>query len=193
MLHNLALDPISTQSQTGTWTRVNRNKPSERSVIDYIVVKKEDSAAVTENIVDEIGQYRIKGMKDTDHNTLLITFKCSEERKSSKITRWRTNNKEGWINFNKRMREELPADKQIEYTELEKTITRVLEETIGKVTVTIGGSGQKESKEIKELREKRKKSKAKFETTLMKKQNGNEINLAKEEYIDSQKKTEKRN
>ena len=77
MLSTTSLTTISKESETSTRTRVNRKKTSERSAIDYIMIKKSDCAKVTENIVDEQGTFRIKGTNDSDHNTLLLSFKAA--------------------------------------------------------------------------------------------------------------------
>ena len=87
MINNLNLEPISIRSETGTWTRVNRNNPQERSIIDCVIIPKELTQQVKENIVDEEGVYRIKGRKETDHNTLLCKLNFEPKRETKKITR----------------------------------------------------------------------------------------------------------
>ena len=60
-LEDLQLTAISTKSKTGTWTRVPWNKKETKSVIDYIVIKKEDEQLVRDNIVDEAESIKIQG------------------------------------------------------------------------------------------------------------------------------------
>ncbi len=62
----------STNSMIGLWTRINRTKPEERSVIDYIMVTRGLAHQIKKTIVDEIGTYRITGNKETDHNTIVM-------------------------------------------------------------------------------------------------------------------------
>ncbi len=65
--------PTNLQSKTGLWTRENRNNESEKSIIDYILTTA-DIANNVENIeVDEAGTHRLKGKKQSDHNTITLT------------------------------------------------------------------------------------------------------------------------
>ena len=57
-------------------TRENRNNSSEKSVIDYIVTTRDVANNIEHLKVDIEGTYRIKGKKESDHNTILITVKC---------------------------------------------------------------------------------------------------------------------
>ncbi len=91
------LQPILTKCSTGTWTWQNRNKPEEHSLIDYILTIEKVTDKVIDNIVDEERLYRIKGRKNSDHNTMLISINTQCCYKKNKILkRWKLNKKRGW-------------------------------------------------------------------------------------------------
>ena len=73
LLNDLELNPLSTKSETGSQTRVNRNDPDEKAIIDYVIKQKKDDARIIENIVHESGALKIKSAKETDHNTMMIS------------------------------------------------------------------------------------------------------------------------
>ena len=66
--------PITLKTARGIWTRQNRQKPEEKSVIDYILTDTDTHKQVEETIVDEEGTHRIRGTNDSDHNTILTTI-----------------------------------------------------------------------------------------------------------------------
>ena len=74
-----------------------------KSVIDYIVIKKEDEKLVTDNIVNEAESIKIQGTNKSDHNTLCLALKIPHTNESTKITRWKLKNEEGWKYFNKEL------------------------------------------------------------------------------------------
>ena len=74
LIEDTKLTPINTQERTYKWTRQNRKNPTEKSVIDYILVSKEYERSIEEITVDEMGIYRIKGKVDSDHNTINTTI-----------------------------------------------------------------------------------------------------------------------
>ena len=186
MIKNLDLNPISIRSNTGSWTRVNRKKPQEKSIIDYIIMKNETSLKIKENVVDEEGIYRIKGKNETDHNTLMVTVQCQVNKVKRQITRWKTKNKEGWKEFNIKLAQKLDNNGEADYDKLHDIIINTLNETVGKITITTGRNKRKETEEIKRLREKRKMMKTKFEEAIEKKTSQNHIIKAKVNYIQSQ-------
>ena len=93
---DLQLTVISTKSKTGTWTRVPWNKKETKSVIDYIVTKKEDEKYVPDNKVDEAESIKIQGTNKSDHNTLCLALQIPHTNESTPITRWKLKNEEGW-------------------------------------------------------------------------------------------------
>ena len=52
--------PMTLETARGIWTRQNRHKPEEKSVIDYILTDKDTHKQVEETIVDEEGTHRIR-------------------------------------------------------------------------------------------------------------------------------------
>ena len=101
LITHLELQAVSTTASTGTWTWVKRNNQEEHSVIDYIITSKRLTHQIKDNIVDEEGVYRIRGKKESDHNTMLINIGTNIRKDTKIIKRWKLNNKEGWNNFNK--------------------------------------------------------------------------------------------
>ena len=184
MLDNLNLDPVSVDSEYGTWTRENRNNSKEKSVIDYVIIPKEIKKNVLENIVDEKGVYRIKGKKETDHNTILVEIETSKKKETKKIQRWRLNNKEGWKEYNEKIRTNLANTATSNYEEINKIIKQTLEETVGKRTITTGKKKRRESERTKELKEKKKEAKKRFENTN--KEDRNEKRVRLDEYVKCQ-------
>ena len=89
------------KADAGIWTRVNRKKSEEKSVIDYILASPYIAKGIQTLIVDEEGHLRVKGKNETDHNTITMTIKINDPRKPKFQERWRLNNKEGWKLFNK--------------------------------------------------------------------------------------------
>ena len=63
------------KADAGIWTRVNRKKSEEKSVIDYILASPYIAKAIQTLIVDEEGHLRVKGKNETDHNTITTTIK----------------------------------------------------------------------------------------------------------------------
>ncbi len=123
----------------------------------------EDLAKQTSNtIVDEEGNLRLKtsGKKpvETDHNTISTTIKIKAVKKTRKLKRWNTKDKEGWVKFNERMTNAQTAD----YSQFEKFIIKSLKSTIGKRTITINKINKIRSKELTKLRRQKRKSRQEF-------------------------------
>ena len=186
LLEDQDLIPISTKAHPGTWTRVNRNNPLEKSVIDYIIIRKIDEINITENIVDEEGTLRIKGNKETDHNTMTISFKCPLSKTTRVIKKWKLNNREGWAEYNARMAT-INRDIVKNYDAFEKEMNKILEETVGSVKIRVGKRTKPHmNEEQKQLKNKVKQLRKKFQEAV--KNNSDEKGNILEQYIDSQKK-----
>ena len=173
-------------SNNGLWTRRNRHKSEETSVIDYIITSKGLENKINEILVDEEEIYKIKGKSITDHNTLLIELEINYEKtKTETITRWNLNNKEGWNEFNKEFPRKYKETKPTTQSEINKLITNTMEETIGKTIIKIGNKGKKESSYTKNLRNIMKNRKKIYEIALKNKQN--DIPKKQEEYFSAYK------
>ena len=101
-LQNTGLQPMSLEAMTGIWTIVNRNNQTEKSVIDYILATPHVAKQSINIIIDETGNLRIKGRKESDHNTINIETKCQTRKALEKRRIWRTNNEEAWEDSKKR-------------------------------------------------------------------------------------------
>ena len=56
-----SLHPINLDATQGMWTRQNRKKKEEKSIIDYVLVTEQIKKNITEMIVDKEGQLRTRG------------------------------------------------------------------------------------------------------------------------------------
>ena len=81
--------PITLETTRGIWTRQHRQKPDDKSVIDYILTDKDTHNQVEETIIDEEGTHRIRGTNDSDHNTILTTLNINIIHKPEKRTTWK--------------------------------------------------------------------------------------------------------
>ena len=162
IIDNNSLIPISTKAHYGLWTRVNRNNTEERSVIDYIITTETIERNTTSLIIDKEGTLRIKGKKESDHNTILMAIKVNNPRKREYITKWKLENKEGWNQFNKKIKEENNQSElsKRDYEDTERTIIKTMEETVGrqKTRVDKPPPHQTKSKQQKTLGKLRKKN-----------------------------------
>ena len=185
LLENCEVTAISTESQTGTWTRVNRNNTQERSIIDYILIRQCDKHCVTENTVDEAGALRIKGIHETDHNTMTLSFTMPMEKQNKIIRRWKLSNREGWKEFNKQM-ETIDQNKLQDYEYFENTLKETLERTIGSVKINVGNKkSAKEPESIKALRHTKRELRKKLDKEIKNKSEEKQATLA--QYIEAQK------
>ena len=134
IIENNSLIPISTKAQYGLWTRVNRNNTEERSVIDFIITTEAIERNTTSLIIDERGTLRIKGKKESDHNTILMAIKVNNPMKREHTTKWKLENKEGWNQFNKKIKEENNQSElsKRDYEKTERIIINTMEQTVGR-------------------------------------------------------------
>ena len=136
MIDNTRLTPTSMEADTGFWTRVNRNKPSEKSVIDYIIttptIHKHKNRIMM--ITDESGEFRVKGKKESDHNTMILTININQPRKPQFRESWKLNNSEGWKKVNEEIKAQAERNPEVmnDYNKLENAIISTLETTTRK-------------------------------------------------------------
>ena len=164
------LEVISLRSEPGKWTRQNRHKSDEKSIIDYIITTKAIAENVNEVIVDEKGLHRIKGKKETDHNTIITEINTGIKTEIKKIKRWNLNNQEGWGKYNHILQQEYKQNKPQSQEDLQNLIIRTMHRTIGQTTIKIGGNKMKESEKIKQIRETRNKTKKDYKKALKNKE-----------------------
>ena len=134
MIDNTRLTPTSTEADTGFWTRVNRNKPSEKSVIDYIITTPTIHKNRKMMITDESGEFRVKGKKESDHNTMILTININQPRKPQFRESWKLNNSEGWKKVYEEIKAQAERNPEVmnDYNKLENAIISTLETTTGK-------------------------------------------------------------
>ena len=162
--HNLIV--VSLNSKTGKWTRKPRTTTEKESIIDYVLMTPELAKQVTEISIDEAGAYRIKGQKETDHNTIIVELNIDIPIEKKKIKRWDLNNKEGWKKYNQELRTKYEQQKPKTQAKLQELITETMKKTVGMKTITLGGNKVKETEEIKELRREKNEKKALYERAL---------------------------
>jgi len=169
------LVPISLDAE-GTWTREKRTARSEeKSTIDYILVSKELKEQIEEIIVDEEGNYKLKGNKQTDHHTLLLTMNIPIKKKQKKRKIWKKGTKEQWKDYNQELAKKVQETNPKDITEFTKIIQESLKAKIGE-TIIIEGKARKvkETPEIKQARNKHKLLKKEYEEIIKNKNNNKE-------------------
>ena len=179
------LTPISTHASIGNWTRVNRNNTSQKSIIDYILISRNLKEKVKEIIVDEEGTHRIKGVKDSDHNSILLTLDIQMDRHTEKRTRWITDNPDEWKEYNEAIQRSYSNNQPTNYDQYHELITNTMKQTITKQTIWIGRSKPREPPNIIDLRIKKKTAKKAYRKAIKTKNHLTEDYL--QEYIDTRK------
>ena len=183
-LQETGLEHVNTTSMTGVWTRVNRNNPEEKSIIDYILVNHEGKGSIYDLDIDEHGSKRLKNPRsESDHNTItakLRTTRITMEKKT--VSRWKINDQTDWRKYNQLLEENLELTDRT-YEMVETAITKALKDSVGKVTLSIGNNRKpRENKQIKLLRKWKKEKKRNLE-----KANQENKKNALEEYYSSQR------
>ncbi len=173
MINRKKLEVTNINPQKGLWTRVNRNNPNEKSVIDYIVTTRGIHERMGATIIDEEGSLRIKGKAETDHNTILTSISINTERERKLQTRWKMGNSNGWAKYNEVIKTKIEANTRTEdtqemYNKVEKIITSTLEETIGKSTIRTDKPKKTKNEEIVQKRKMMKEKKKLFEEACKK-------------------------
>ena len=161
---NTGLTLMNTSSKCeGKITRKNTSNELEVSAIDFIVVSENVEKWVKKIIIDEDGLTRIKGKKESDHNTITSTLSIDHIDRSRvvKKTNWNLRaSSEKWAQFAEELekrkiastniiqREDIPMNER--YKQWYRQIDDAARSSIGKTTTKIGGK-TKVSKNIEEL------------------------------------------
>ena len=163
-----------TEKCNGVITRQNRNKENEKSAIDFVVATYQAGIWIRKINIDECGDYRIKGKKESDHNTIIVDLETNmTATKSKKITKWNINApEEKWTLFREELSkrreeaEKVMNDKSMDiserYRRWENLIYKAAIKSIGKTTYQTRKI-PKCSQEVGELRKQRKQLKKAFE------------------------------
>ena len=184
LIEELELTPISTKAENGTWTWEKRTNNHQKSIIDYILISKDLVELVEDNIVDSEGILRLKGKKETDHNTLFLKLRTPIRKGSEIITKWKKGNDLQWNEFNKEIQK---ANNEIKenYDEFEEYLIKTLKNKIGETRIRIHDKNKsKPSNETKEKKEKRKILRKEYQKAI--KDQKDDIESKKREYIQAQ-------
>ena len=168
LIKNTDMKPISVSIKEQLWTRVNRKRPNEKSVIDYILVTEGIEKKATDIHIDQQGLYRLKGKQESDHNTITLSADLRIKKDIKKMKKVCTNNKEGWKQFNYVMKEKHDTAPCQNYEELQNRIVETIEETVGIKTITISNNKKWEPPETKELRKNKREARRKLNLAIKK-------------------------
>jgi hypothetical protein len=170
--------PISLSKDKGKWTRVNRNQPNQKSVIDYVITENEDNI-INYLQIDEEGHIRPHHIKtkngveiitETDHNTITMSISPEFTPMPKPTTMcWKSATRTDWENYNKSLQNKIAQSDERPPHIITESIIWALNNSIGRKT--IGNPQIKESKEIKEARRIKRQTRKDFDTAC--KTNGN--------------------
>ena len=114
-LNNLHVPSIT--EETAEWTRENRTKPSERSVIDYIITTEDSNQRIKDTHIDKEKELLLTGKKPSDHNTITCTLHAKTKKIPTKTIKKRApGNKETWRDYNDKMNSLHPSSRRNETT-----------------------------------------------------------------------------
>ena len=154
---------LNQTAKIGTWTRVNRKNPRERSIIDYITTNSEGEKIIRGIEIDEIGTKRLKNTEaESDHNTISFKISLEEKKERTKIKKWNIKEDTNWTEYNRELTKRM-ENKERTYDNLKNAMVEAMEKTIGLITITTSNRRKRESKEVKEKREKKKERKKEWE------------------------------
>ena len=159
----------------GLITRQNRKRPEERSAIDLVAATYQASQWIGSMRIDEAGDFRMRGVNESDHNTIVIDVNISkiEKQKTHKRAVWNIKAPpEKFAAFREKLgvmeskaHQTMSCKLQTmteRYASWERLLYKSAISTIGKTTITSGNT-PKTSQAIKTLREERKQKKKDFE------------------------------
>ena len=127
---------------------------------------------------------RIKGRKESDHNTILIKTGIQTNRPVKKIKRYKMGNKQGWIEYRQQIKNNLVTQTPQTPEKLSAIIVKTLQDTVGEVTITVRKNKRgKESEDVKKAREERRERKKEYEEAI---RSGREVQKMKDQYFMAQ-------
>jgi len=190
MINNTQMVIINTkETHTGTWTRVNRNNPQEKSIIDYILATQNTAKHIIESMTDDIDLYIIKGKNRTDHNVITAKVRTDTKQATKKIKRWKRGTGEQWDQFNKQLTTEWNKlnETMKTYQNLDRIIKTTLRNTVGEITINPNQKRKVNNEEIKMAKQSRKTAKKTFQMAC-KTGNHEQIKYNKDRYVKAQRK-----
>ena len=178
----------------GKITRINTNNANEYSAIDFILGNEHINQWISEIHIDEEGLSKIKGKKETDHNTIIIKIKIQSIDKTRILKKsiWNLRaSAEKWTEYENELKANrqkatavlLDKNKPLEqrYKKWLNEIEKSARKTIGKTTIK-EGSHAKVSNTIKKMRDEKKDQKKIIQHTI----NANERSEAIKKYKEIQ-------
>ena len=153
----------STDKCAGRITRQNTANSEELSAIDFVIVNSTVEKWISEMIIDEDGLFKVKGKKETDHNTILLKMSINniERIKPMKKVGWNLRApEEKWKEFEESLkrRQEKATDIIMnnsmnideKYNKWFRELDNAARESIGKTTFN-SKNKNKVSKEVRNL------------------------------------------
>ena len=138
MLDDTGLIAKPANDEHASWTRVKRKDTTEKSVIDYIVMSKNLAKQTTKLHIDEEGVYRLKGKKDSNHNTIVVELNIPWSEKPTKKKIYNLADQEGWDKFNKKLDDKYERTPPTNYDQLKKQIKDSMSASLKKITIRKG-------------------------------------------------------
>ena len=173
----------------GEITRQNRKNDKEKSAIDFVAASYQASNWINTMVIDEIGEYRMRGVNESDHNTIVIDIAIPKVMKqmSSKKTSWNIKaSEEKFVVFRKKLADSVDVAEKImsdtsksitvRYQQWEKLLYKAAISTIGKTT-TKNIKNMHASKDLKKLRSERRLLKKEFERETCPAKKGEKMQL----------------
>ena len=163
----------------GKWTRKNTSNDTERSEIDYAITTENMWHSVRKMVIDEEEEFKLKGKKPSDHNTMIIELELQahQKRRENKLRKLKINNKTPWEEFRRKARE---LDiYEYNYEIAMKSLNEIIDNTIG--WIDYKPKKKIRNKEIQTARNQRRKSKIRYEKAINGK-NEEEIRKTLREY-----------
>ena len=187
LIENTGLITVSTNPDIGMWTRANRKKETEKSIIDYTLATPTMVSNKVVMVIDKTGELRVKGKNESDHNTMIMMVQINKPRKPTYIEPWKLNNEDGWIRFNEEIRsiQKNKPETLRNYSEFEKTITETLKNTIGKQKIRTDKPHKPKNDETKQAKMKRETARKDFQEACIR-ASKEEIQKTKTRYLETQ-------
>ena len=156
---------------SGKITRQNTKNKEEISAIDFAVASSEIEKNLITMEIDEEGMHKIKGKRETDHNTIIAVFRMPKNSKPKvvKNSTWRLNApEENWKTFNNNLSllsteisdifsAKDPID--ISYNKWLKKVENVARIDIGRTTIRTTTKMEKFSQTVQDLRKSKREMK----------------------------------
>ena len=121
-----------------------------KSIIDYLIITKENMDMIHDMEIDEEGSPRITGKHKSDHKTLTATIRLQHAKKEKKSI-VKSANTEGLKKVNEEIQNtEFPEGEN--YEEKIGNTKKIMKTDLGEYHITTSGR-RKEQDEIKEMRE----------------------------------------